>query len=96
VLARHDSARQTRSDGANTTEPSTAMNDSLKTLLVLAFLAVIVFNLGAGLYYLLVDRGQTKRTVRALSWRVGLSVALVLLLVIGMATGVVQPHGVGD
>lgn len=71
------------------------MNDSLKTLLVLAFLAVIVFNLGAGLYYLLVDRGQTKRTVRALSWRVGLSVALVLLLVIGMATGVVQPHGVG-
>jgi succinate dehydrogenase/fumarate reductase cytochrome b subunit len=71
------------------------MNDSLKTLLILAFLAVIVFNLGAGLYYLLVDRGQTKRTVRALSWRVGLSVGLVALLVLGMATGVVQPHGVG-
>lgn len=45
------------------------MNESLKILLVIAFLAVIVFNLGAGLYYLLVDRGQTKRTVRALSWR---------------------------
>lgn len=71
------------------------MNESLKTLLILAFLAVIVFNLGAGLYYLLVDRGQTKRTVRALSWRVGLSVGLVALLVLGMATGVVQPHGVG-
>lgn len=71
------------------------MNDSLKTLLILAFLAVIVFNLGAGLYYLLVDRGQSKRTVRALSWRVGLSVGLVALLVLGMATGVVQPHGVG-
>ncbi|MGN0858993.1 MAG: twin transmembrane helix small protein [Stenotrophomonas sp.] len=71
------------------------MNDSLKTLLVIAFLAVIVFNLGAGLYYLLVDRGQTKRTVRALSWRVGVSVALVALLVIGIATGVIQPHGVG-
>ena len=65
------------------------------TLLVIAFLAVIVFNLGAGLYYLLVDRGQTKRTVRALSWRVGVSVALVALLVIGIATGVIQPHGVG-
>ncbi|KRG78472.1 membrane protein [Stenotrophomonas ginsengisoli] len=71
------------------------MNDSLKTLLVIAFLAVIVFNLGAGLYYLLVDRGQTKRTVRALSWRVGLSVALVGLVVLGIATGVIQPHGVG-
>ena len=71
------------------------MNDSLKTLLVIAFLAVIVWNLGAGLYYLLVDRGQTKRTVRALSWRIGMSVALVALLVIGIATGVIQPHGVG-
>ena len=71
------------------------MNDSLKTLLILAFLAVIVFNLGAGLYYLLVDRGQSKRTVRALSWRIGVSVALVALVVLGIATGVIQPHGVG-
>lgn len=71
------------------------MNDSLKTLLVIAFLAVIVWNLGAGLYYLLVDRGQTQRTVRALSWRIGMSVALVALLVIGIATGVIRPHGVG-
>lgn len=71
------------------------MNDSLKTLLVIAFLAVIVWNLGAGLYYLLVDRGQTQRTVRALSWRIGVSVALVALVVLGIATGVIQPHGVG-
>lgn len=76
-------------------ELARVMNDSLKTLLVIAFLAVIVFNLGAGLYYLLVDRGQSRRTVRALSWRVGVSVALVALLVIGIATGVIQPHGVG-
>lgn len=71
------------------------MNDSLKTLLVIVFLAVIVWNLGAGLYYLLVDRGQTQRTVRALSWRIGMSVTLVALLVIGIASGVIQPHGVG-
>lgn len=71
------------------------MNGSLKTLVVIVFLVVIVWNLGAGLYYLLVDRGQTRRTVRALSWRIGLSVALVALLVAGIATGVVQPHGVG-
>ena len=71
------------------------MNESLKTLLVIAFLAVIVFNLGAGLYYLLVDRGQSRRTVRALSWRVGVSVALVALLMVGIATGLIQPLGVG-
>ncbi|RYZ72114.1 MAG: DUF2909 domain-containing protein, partial [Lysobacteraceae bacterium] len=33
------------------------MNDSLKTLLIIAFLIVILWNLGAGLYYLLVDKG---------------------------------------
>ncbi len=71
------------------------MNDSLKTLLVIAFLIVIVWNLGAGLYYLLVDRGQTKRTVNALTRRIALSVALILLVVIGIWSGWIQPHGVG-
>ena len=51
------------------------MSDSLKTLLVIAFLIVIVWNLGAGLYYLMIDRGQTKRTVNALTKRIALSVA---------------------
>jgi len=95
VLARHDSAHKTRSDGSHPPELAREMNESLKTLLVIAFLAVIVFNLGAGLYYLLVDRGQSRRTVRALSWRVGVSVALVALLMVGIATGLIQPHGVG-
>jgi putative copper export protein len=71
------------------------MNDSLKTLLVIAFLIVIVWNLGAGLYYLLVDRGQTKRTVNALTRRIGVSVLLILLVVIGIYSGVIKPHGVG-
>lgn len=71
------------------------MNDSLKTLLVIAFLIVIVWNLGAGLYYLLVDRGQTKRTVNALTRRIAVSVALFLLLVLSIYMGWIQPHGVG-
>ena len=58
------------------------MSDSLKTLLVIAFLIVIVWNLGAGLYYLLVDRGQTKRTVNALTRRIAGSVALIVLLIV--------------
>lgn len=70
------------------------MNDSLKTLLVIAFLIVIVWNLGAGLYYLLVDRGQTKRTVNALTRRIAVSVALILLVVIGIYSGWIRPHGI--
>ena len=71
------------------------MNDSLKTLLVVAFLLVILWNLGSALYYLLVARGQSQRTVNALTRRIGLSVALILLVILGIWTGVIQPHGVG-
>ena len=68
---------------------------SLTTLLILAFLIVIVYNLGAGLFYMMSDRGQTDRTLNALKRRIGLSVLLILLVMLGIATGVIQPHGLG-
>ena len=71
------------------------MNDSLKTLLVIAFLIVIIWNLGAGLYYMLVDKGQSKRTVNALTKRIALSVALILLVLLANHMGWIEFHGVG-
>ena len=71
------------------------MNDSLKTLLIVAFLILILWNLGAGLYYMMVDKGQSKRTVNALTKRIALSVALILLLVLAIHMGWITPHGVG-
>ncbi|MEI2453571.1 twin transmembrane helix small protein [Lysobacter firmicutimachus] len=67
----------------------------MKILFVAAFMAVILYNLGAGLYYMLVDKGSSKRTVNALTRRIGFSIALIALVVVGILTGVVQPHGVG-
>ncbi len=71
------------------------MNDSLKTLLIIAFLVLILWNLGAGLYYMLVDKGTTKRTVNALTRRIALSVALILLVALSIYMGWITPHGVG-
>ncbi|WP_399684752.1 twin transmembrane helix small protein [Xenophilus sp.] len=71
------------------------MSDSLKTLLIVAFLVVIVWNLGAGLYYMLVDKGTTKRTVNALTKRIALSVGLILLIGLAIYMGWITPHGVG-
>ncbi len=71
------------------------MNDSLKTLLVVAFLILIVWNLGAGLYYMLVDKGTTKRSVNALTRRIALSVALILFIALAIYMGWITPHGVG-
>ena len=71
------------------------MSDSLKTLLIIAFLAVILWNLGAGLYYMLVDKGVTKRTVNALTKRIALSVALILIVMLSIWMGWIKPHGIG-
>ena len=71
------------------------MNDSLKILVVVGFLALILWNLGAGLYYMLTDKGQSKRTVQALTKRIVLSVALILLVVLAHYMGWIQFHGVG-
>lgn len=70
------------------------MTDSLKNLLIIAFLIIIVWNLGAGLYYMMVDRGTTKRTVNALTKRIALSVALILLVILSIWMGWIQPHGI--
>ncbi len=67
----------------------------MQKLLIIAFLILILWNLGAGLYYMMVDKGKTDRTVKSLTWRIGLSVALILLVVAGILSGVIKPHGIG-
>lgn len=71
-----------------------AMSPGLQKLVIIAFLIVILWNLGAGLYYMMVDKGTTDRTVKSLSWRIGISVALILLVSLGIYTGVIKPHGI--
>ena len=72
------------------------MSDSLKTLVIVGVLILILWNLGAGLYYMLVDKGQTKRSVNSLTKRIGLSVALILFVVVAIKMGWITPHGVGS
>ena len=71
------------------------VNESLKILLIVGFLILILWNLGAGLYYMLVDKGQTKRTVNSLTKRIALSIGLILFVVLAIKLGWITPHGVG-
>lgn len=66
----------------------------LPKLFIVLVLLVILGSLASGLVFLIRDRGGSDRTVKALTWRIGLSVTLFLLLMLGYATGVLQPHGV--
>lgn len=66
----------------------------MKTLLIVGFLALIGYNLFAGLYYMVTDKGTTDRTVTALTKRIVLSVVLIGLVCAGIATGYIEPHAV--
>jgi hypothetical protein len=46
------------------------------------------------LFFLMRDRGSTNRTVRALAFRVGFSVALFILLLVAYRLGYIQPTGI--
>ena len=63
-------------------------------IIVVLFLIFIIGSLFSGLFYLVKDKGTSERTVRALTLRISLSVILFILLMIGYATGLLQPHGV--
>ncbi len=69
------------------------MNPSLATVLIFVMIACILASLGAGLYYLVKDQGKTKRTARALSVRIILSLVLFVALLIAFAMGWIAPHG---
>ena len=56
-------------------------------ILVLAFIGLILASLGSALFFLVRDKGQSTRTVKALAVRVALSIALFLLLMIGYKLG---------
>lgn len=63
-------------------------------IFIVIVLITIVITLGSGLYYLITDKGQSDRAVKALSWRIGLSLSLFLFLIILSVTGIIKPHGV--
>ena len=65
----------------------------IKLLIVAALIAILV-SLASGMVFLIKDKGQTERTAKALTVRIGLSVALFGLLMLGIFTGHIKPHGI--
>jgi len=63
-------------------------------IVILLFMFVIVLALGSGLFFLVQDKGNTNRTVKALSWRIGLSLSLFVLLFVAFSMGWIRPHGI--
>ena len=62
--------------------------------LIAAVLIAIVISLGMGLFFLLTDKGGSKRMVHSLTVRIGLSGVLFVLLFIAWYFDLIQPHPV--
>ena len=62
-------------------------------IVILVILSIIIVSLFSGVYFLLHDRGQSTRMVKALTVRIVLSLVLFALLMIGYWTGWLHPHG---
>lgn len=58
-------------------------------------LGAIVVSLFTGLVFLVKDKGQSRRLLNSLMWRVGLSASLLILLIFAAVMGWIQPHNVG-
>lgn len=62
-------------------------------IVVLIFIALILGSLASALYYLVKDKGGSDRTVRALTYRVALSITLFILLMLGYYFGLIPARG---
>ena len=65
----------------------------LVKIIVVGLFLLIIGSLGSALFYMLKESKDSDRVVRALTYRVGLSVLAFLLLMIGSYFGWIQPHG---
>jgi hypothetical protein len=69
------------------------MNPLIRILVIVVFLGILA-SLGSALYQLTRTGGDSKKMVRALTIRIGLSIALFLLLMIAWYAGLIAPHGI--
>jgi len=62
-------------------------------IFALLFIVLILSSLASALYYLIKDKGQSDRTVKMLTVRIGLSLALFVFLMAGYYFGIVPQTG---
>ena len=61
-------------------------------IVILSLLFVVLISLGTALVAM-AKGDKSDRMLKSLTWRIGLSVAIFILLLIGQAMGIITPHG---
>lgn len=63
-------------------------------MVILIVMFIILLILGSGLIFLVRDDGKTDRTVKALTWRIAISLLLFFFLLIAFRLHWIQPHAI--
>ena len=61
-------------------------------IIIVSVLLFIVGSMGLALFSMMKDKGQTDRTVKALTLRISLSIGLLIFIMIGYAAGFITPN----
>jgi len=61
-------------------------------IVILSLLFVVLISLGTALVAM-AKGDKSDKMLKSLTWRIGLSVAIFILLLIGQAMGIITPHG---
>lgn len=64
----------------------------MKIIIIIALFAIII-SLGRALYYLVKKPEASSKMAKALTWRIGLSIALFLFVILAFKLGWIHPHG---
>ena len=60
-------------------------------MLTILFLLMILYSLASSLFFLVRDKGEGERTVKRLTWRIGLSIVLFVFLWGAYQLGWIEP-----
>ena len=61
-------------------------------IIVIIIMIIILFSLGSSMFFLLRDSGKTNNVVKALTWRIGLSLTLFIIILLAFSFGWLKPH----
>ena len=65
----------------------------LAKAVIIIFLLVILYSLGSSFYFMVKDKGEGDRALKRLSWRIGLSIFLLLLFYLMVQMGWIELSG---
>ncbi|MEN8259837.1 MAG: twin transmembrane helix small protein [Pseudomonadota bacterium] len=66
----------------------------LTKIIIIFTFCLIIASLGSALFHLGKTKERSPKTVKALTYRIGLSFLLFLFLLIAFGTGLIKPHGI--